>query len=300
MSVQEERRTLYSVEDHIATITINRPPRNAMTHKDIRELGALVLEADADDNVRVIVLTGSGEKAFSVGGDVKVLFKKGSEIRDNPDAMDAETRDELELKGAEHLYKTNEESHKELMYKVLMGINEEQPRVHHSLRKIRTPSIAAVNGDAIGLACEIALCCDMRVVSENARFSIPYVKLGVMPGVTLELLSKIVGLSKAYEMLLTGDLIDAEEAYRIGIANKVVPQKDLMNSTMELASRIANNPPAAVKIIKEGMRKFLNLRMEEMRVFSATGWQLLHRSDYHKEAVNAFIEKRKPVFTGKL
>jgi enoyl-CoA hydratase/carnithine racemase len=300
MSVQEQRRTLYSVEDHIATITINRPPHNALTHKDIRELGELVEEADKDDNVRVIVLTGSGDKAFSVGGDVKVLFKKGGEVRQNPEAMDAETRDELELKGAEHLYMSNEESLKALMYKTLMGKNEEKERIYHLLRKIHTPSIAAVNGDAVGLACEIALCCDMRVASENARFSLAYVKLGVIPSVSLDLLARVVGLSKAYEMILTGELIDAQEAYRIKLLNKVVPLKDLMNTTMELASRIANNPPAAVKIIKEGMRKFLNLPLDELRVFGATGWQLLHRAEDHKEAVNAFIEKRKPVFTGKL
>jgi len=300
MSAQEGTRTLYSVQDHIATITINRPPRNALTHKDIRELGELVTAADEDDDVRVIVLTGSGDKAFSVGGDVKVLFKKGSEIRDKPELMDADARAELELPGAEHLYMTNEESHKQLMYKTLMGINKEKPRVHHVLRTIRTPSIAAVNGDAIGLACEVALCCDMRIAAEHARFGIVYAKLGLMPGVSLELLAKVVGLAKAYEMLLTGGLIDAKEARRIGLANDVVPQKDLMSTTMELAARIASNPPYAVKMIKEGMRKFLNLRMEEMRIFSATGWQLLHRGEDHKEAVNAFIEKRKPVFKGKL
>lgn len=300
MSVQEGRRTLYSVADHIATITINRPPRNALTHKDIRELGELVEEADADDNVRVIVLTGSGDKAFSVGGDIKVLFKKGGEVRDNPDIMDDATRDELELKGAEHLYKTTEESHKELMYKHLMRDYSEKPRVYNLLRQIRTPTIAAVNGDAVGLAFETALCCDMRVVASHARFSIPYVKLGVMPSVSLDVLARVVGLGKAYEMILTGDLIDAQESYRIGIANKVVAQKDLMNATMELASRIVNNPPAAVRIIKEGMRKFLNVPLEEIGSFSSTGWQLLHRAHDHKEAVNAFIEKRKPVFTGKM
>lgn len=300
MSVQEERRTLYSVEDHIATITINRPPHNALTHKDIAELGELVVEADKDDDVRVIVLTGSGERAFSVGGDIKTLFKTSLDVRENPEAMDAKAHEELDLKGAEYLFKSNEESLKEMLYMNLMGNNKKSGWVHDLLRSINTPSIAAVNGDAVGLGCEIALSCDMRIASENARFGESFVKIGVVPEAALFLLARIVGLSKAYEMVLTGGLVDAAEAYRTGIVNKVVPQEQLMSTTMELASRIANNPPMAVKIIKEGMRKFLNMPVEEMHVFCRTAWQLLDRSDDFKEAVSAFIDKRKPVFTGKL
>jgi enoyl-CoA hydratase/carnithine racemase len=295
--MQEERRTLYSVEDHIATITINRPPHNALTHKDITELGELVTEADQDDNVRVIVMTGTGDRAFSVGGDIKSLFKEALDARENPDSINHK---ELDLKGAEYLFKSTEESQKELLYMNLMNQHGDGGLVHGMLRKIHTPSIAAVNGDAIGLGCEIALCCDMRVASENARFGETFVKIGVTPQMGFFMLWRIVGLSKAYEMLLSGGLVDAAEAYRTGLVNKVVPKAELMNATMELATTIANNPPAAVRIIKEGMRKFLNMPTEELHTFSRTAWQLLDRSDDFKEAVQAFMEKRKPVFTGKL
>ena len=296
----QQRRTLYSVQDHIATITINRPPHNALTHKDISELTELVSEADNDDNVRVMVLTGTGDRAFSVGGDIKGLFKKSLEARENPESIDDAAHEELDLKGAEYLWKSTEESQKELLYMNLMRKHRNSGWVHNLLRTIHTPSIAAVNGDAVGLGCEIALCCDIRVCSENARFGEAFVKLGVTPEMALYLLPKIVGLSKAYEMVLTGNLVDAAEAYRTGIVSKVVPRKDLMNATMELASRIASNPPAAVKIIKEGMRLFLNMPLEELHVFTRTAWQLLDRSDDFKEAVAAFTEKRKGVFTGKL
>ncbi|HEY6642463.1 enoyl-CoA hydratase/isomerase family protein [Povalibacter sp.] len=300
MSTQEERRTLYSVEDHIATITINRPPHNALTHKDIAELTELVTEADNDDNVRVMVLTGAGDRAFSVGGDIKTLFKKSIEARENAGVMDAQTHEELDLKGAEYLFKSTEESQKELLYMNLMKKHRNVGWVHNLLRSVHTPSIAAVNGDAVGLGCEIALCCDIRIASENARFGEAFVKLGVTPEMALFLLPRIVGLSKAYEMVLTGSLVDAAEAYRTGIVSKVVPQDQLMSTTMEMAARIASNPPAAVRIIKEGMRQFLNVPLEELHVFTRTAWQLLDRSDDFKEAVAAFTEKRKPVFTGKL
>lgn len=298
--MQKEQRTLYSVDEHIATITINRPPYNALTHKDISELHDLVLEADRDDDVRVIVLTGSGEKAFSVGGDIKTLFKKALEARENPDSIDARDHEELDLEGAEYLFKSAEESQKELLYMNLMGEKRSSGWVHNLLRTIHTPSIAAINGDAVGLGCEIALCCDMRVASDNARFGETFVKIGVVPEIALFLLPRIVGLSKAYEMVLTGGLVDAAEAYRTGLVTKVVPQERLMSATMELAATIANNPPAAVKIIKEGMRKFIDIPIDDLHVFTRTAWQLLDRSDDFKEAVAAFTEKRKPVFTGKL
>ena len=295
----ENSRTLYSVQEHIATITINRPPRNALTHKDITELGELVTEADKDDNVRVIVLTGAGDRAFSSGGDIKVLFEGAFEARENPDAMNAMNHEELDLKGAEYLFKSTEESQKEVLYMNLMR-QLGDGLVHSVLRTIHTPSIAAVNGDAVGYGCEIALCCDIRVASENARFGEVMVKIGVVPEMALFLLPRVVGLTKAYEMLLTGDLVDATEAYRTGLVSKVVPQEDLMSTTMELASKIAGNPPAAVKITKEGMRWCLDMPLEELNIFGRTAWQLLDRSDDFKEAVQAFTEKRKPVFKGKL
>jgi len=294
-----ERRTLYSVEEHVATITINRPPRNALTHKDIQELGDLVTQADRDDDVRVIVLTGAGDRAFSSGGDMKVLFEGAFEARESPEAREAMDHEELDLKGAEYLFKSAEESHKEMLYMNLMR-QTGSGLVHERLRKIQTPSIAAVNGDAVGYGCEIALCCDMRVASENARFGEVMVQIGVVPEMGIYLLPMIVGLTKAYEMLLTGDLVDAAEAHRTGLVTKVVPQEDLMSTTMELASRIAGNPPAAVKLTKEGMRQFLDMPLEDLAIFGRTTWQLLDRSDDFREAVRAFREKRKPVFTGRL
>ena len=228
-----------------------------------------------------------------------MLFEGAFEARESSEAMDAMNHEEMDLKGAEYLFKSTEESQKEMLYMNLMR-ETGAGLVHSILRTIRTPSIAAVNGDAVGYGCEIALCCDIRVASENARFGEVMVKIGVVPEMGLYLLPRMVGLTKAYEMLLTGDLVDAAEAHRIGLVTKVVPQEDIMTAAMELASKIAGNPPAAVKITKEGMRQFLNVPLEDLNIFSRTTWQLLDRSDDFKEAVKAFREKRKPVFTGKL
>ena len=261
---------IYAKDDHIATITLNRPERmNALTMKTHSELAQALEEAKNDDEVRVLILTGTG-RGFCSGDDVGEIMIAGGGL-----AADARA---IRLARLEHGMDTGGGG-------ALLHLNK--------------PTIAAVNGAAVGYGCELALMCDMRIASEKARFGEVYLRVGLMPEQGMLLLPRLVGLGKAYELLLTGDIVDAAEAERIGMVNQVVPHDQLMTAAVELATKIAKNPPLTIRLTKEAVRKGLALPLELFLSYSGQASQFLTETEDHKEGARAFAEKREPVFKGK-
>jgi len=267
---------IYTIENNrVAVITLNRPEAmNALTLKTHAELLQAIEEANKDSNIRVIVITGAG-RGFCSGDDVKVIFGGGEA-----------SGEEEELKGREAMLGR-------MQGKQLLGGGGAP------LLTTNKPSIAAVNGAAVGYGCDITLMCDMRIASDRARFGEVFLRVGLIPDEALILLPRLVGLAKAYELILTTDIIDANEAYRIGLVNKVVPHEELMTATMELAAKLASKPPIAVQLAKEGVRRGLKMPLDEWNQWHALAFTFCTETEDHKEGSRAFVEKREPVFKGK-
>ena len=269
---------IYDVENrNIAVITLNRPDAmNALTGTTHAELGQAINEASEDRDIKVIVITGAG-RGFCSGDDVKVLFRGGEAPPDMAEAQQRARERRLEY----------------LQGKDLLGGGGAP------LLTINKPSIAAVNGAAVGYGCDITLMCDMRVASERARFGEVFLRVGLIPDQALVLLPRLVGLAKAYELVLTTDIIDADEALRIGLVNKVVPHEELMAATLELAAKIASKPPISVQLAKEGIRRGLGMPLEEWTQWHSMAFTFCAETEDHREGSRAFVEKREPEFHGK-
>lgn len=266
---------LYQVDkNNVAVITLNRPEAmNALTHKTHEELARAFDEADRDDNARVIILTGAG-RGFCSGDDVKSIFLGGG-----PEGQDSEKR-------------YMESQLRYLQGGVLEGGGAK-------LLTMNKPTIAAVNGAAVGYGCDLTLMCDMRIASEKARFGEVFLRVGLIPDEGMLLLPRLVGLAKAYELILTTDIIDAREAERIGLVNRVVPHEELMSAAMELAVNIARKPPISVKLAKEGIRRGLKIPLEEWKQWHSFAMRYCFATEDHKEGAMAFVEKREPAFKGR-
>ena len=222
---------------------------------------------NADRSVRVAILTGAGS-AFSAGGNVKRMAEVNAERRAHPI-------------GTVSYYKA--------------GIQ----RIPLAFEKLEVPVIAAVNGPAIGAGCDPTCMCDIRIAAQSARFAESFVKVGLVPGDGgAWLLQRVVGFSKAAEMALTGDPLSAEEALACGLVSKVVADEDLMSAAQALAKRIAVNPPQAVRLTKRLLQEGRHSRLDTLLELSATMQALAHTTDDHREAANAFVEKRRSVFKG--
>lgn len=254
---------IYEKKDDIGILTVNRPDKlNAISNELTSEFSSLLYELEKDDKLRVLVITGAGDKAFVAGADIQEL-------------VDRDAR---------------------------MGrrVSRERQEIFSRIENLPVPVIAAVNGYALGGGLELALACNIRVCSEKAQFGAPEVKLGIIPGDGgTQRLPRLVGLGRAMEMILTGEFIDAQEAYRIGLVNKVVPLEELMNTAMELAQKMASRPPLAVRYAKEAVNR-------SQEGDAASGFALesyLHAltctTEDKKEGVAAFLEKRKGKFKGK-
>ncbi len=249
--------------------TFNRPDRlNALPDlTDGDEVAALCEAVNADPSVRCVVLTGEG-RAFSAGGDLKAM---------------KERRDLFEGSGA--------------------AIRERYRRVVHrivrSLYGLEAPLIAAVNGPAMGLGCDIAGLADIRIASSDASFGVPFLKLGIIPGDGGSwLLPRNVGYARAAEMLFTGRRIDAATAYDWGLVNRVVSHEALMPETLAMAQEIAAQPPRALRMAKSLLRQGRDANFDQMLEMSAAVQALAHLTDDHQEGVSAALEKRKPAFRG--
>jgi enoyl-CoA hydratase len=248
---------LFRKDGHTGIITINRPKQlNALNTQTILELEEVLLGPASDEDVYCLIITGSGEKAFAAGADI-------SEMQDM-NTIEARSFGSL------------------------------GNRVFRSIELFKRPVIAAVNGFALGGGCELSLCCDIRIASQNARFGQPEVTLGITPGFGgTQRLARIAGTAKAREMIFTGSMIGADEALRIGIVNKVVPFESLMEEAMALANTICANAPIAVNMSKAAINRGLQCDMDTAIAYESELFALCFASQDQKDAMQAFVEKRK-------
>jgi enoyl-CoA hydratase len=254
---------LIDSSDSIATITINRPQSlNALNSQVLRELECAFYELERDHNVKVVILTGSGEKAFVAGADIKEMA--------TINACQAHT------------------------------FARQGQQVILALEKMSKPVIAAVNGFALGGGLELALACDFIYASEKARFGFPEVTLGVIPGFGgTQNLSRLIGKSRAKEMIFTGKIIDAQKANAWGIVNEVFPAEELLTKVHATASAIIKVGPLAVGYAKDAIANGLNMAKEDGFRYEASLFGVLFASSDQKEGMAAFVEKRPAVFSGK-
>ncbi|HSM17146.1 MAG TPA: enoyl-CoA hydratase-related protein [Gemmatimonadales bacterium] len=253
----------FETKEGIATLTINRPDKlNALNDAVIEELREAVAAIETDDSIRGVIVTGAGPKAFVAGADISELATQGP------------------LSGKD---------------RSLAG-----QAVFRRLERCGKPVIAAVNGFALGGGCELAMACHVRLASENAKFGQPEVKLGIGPGYggTVRL-PRLVGKGRALELLLTGDMIDAQEAYRIGLVNRVVPADELMPQAEKLLRRILANGPVAVRLCLEAVDTGLDLSVDESSLLEANHFGLIASTEDMREGMAAFLEKRPAAFTGR-
>jgi enoyl-CoA hydratase len=250
------------VADRVATLTVNRPDKlNALNDATIAELGHAIDQIRVDDSVGGVLLTGAG-RAFVAGADISELSGQ------TPVLAKARARAGQEV-----------------------------------FRRFETcpkPVIAVVNGFALGGGCELAMACHIRIASDAAKFGQPESKLGLSPGYGgTQRLPRLVGKGRAAQLLLTGEMIDAAEAYRIGLVNKVVPGADLMNTAREMMKTILANGPLAVALCIEAIERGLDMSLDEGLILEANHFGLLAATDDMREGTRAFLEKRTPVFKGR-
>ena len=256
----EYENLLTEQRENIALLTINRPDKmNALNDETLNELKDFFSDAKHNTSIDIVIVTGSGDKAFIAGADISELSK-----------LDVVTAKDFCEKGQE---------------------------VFNLIEKLSKPVIAAVNGFALGGGCELAMACHIRVASQNAKFGQPEVNLGIIPGYGgTQRLTRLVNSARSIEMILTGDVIGADEAYRIGLVNKVVPHEDLMNKTFELAEKISTKSQAAVRLALKAIVSANELTQNEGQILESSLFAICCGTRDFKEGTTAFLEKRKPNF----
>jgi enoyl-CoA hydratase len=250
-------------EGAVAILTINRPKvLNALNAQTLEELRRAILELKGDDSVRVVVLTGAGEKSFVAGADINELATQ------------------TPVSGREH---------------AMSG-----QHILDLIEHMGKPVIAAINGYALGGGCELAMACTIRIAADTAKLGQPEINLGLIPGYAgTQRLSRIIGRGRALELLLTGDQISAQDAHRLGLVNRVVPAADLMTEAKKLASTLAGKAPIAIRYILESVHQGLEMPFTEAQVFEATLFGLIASTEDMREGTKAFLEKRKAEFKGR-
>ncbi len=250
-------------EGPVAVVTIDRPAvRNALNTQTLDELRHAFLEVRDDEGVRCVIVTGAGEKAFVAGADIHELAVQ------------------TPVGGREH---------------ALRG-----QQVLDLIEHLGKPVIAAINGFALGGGCELAMACTIRIAADTAKLGQPEVNLGLIPGYAgTQRLARLVGRGRALEILLTGEMITAEEAYRIGLVNRVVPASALMDEATRLARQLASKPPVAVRYILDAVHRGLDMGFADGARFEAALFGLVATTEDMREGTRAFLEKRAPLFKGR-
>lgn len=261
--MSEYQNLLFEKDDGIGIITLNRPKAlNALNAATMYELSALADEIAKDDTVKVVIIIGSGEKAFVAGADITEMQSMS--------AIEGRNWGKL------------------------------GQMVFNKIENLPQPVIAAIHGFALGGGCELSMACDIRIVSEKAKFGQPEVTLGITPGFAgTQRLARLVGKGRAKEILYTGDMIDAAEAYRIGLANKVVAPEELMNTAKTMAKKIMSRAPIAVQMCKAAVNEGLDMDLDSGVAYEAEVFGLCFATADQKEGMTAFVEKRKANFIGK-
>jgi enoyl-CoA hydratase len=251
---------ILEIENSIAVITINRPKAlNALNLATLAELAQVLDEAEENKNIAAFIITGQGEKAFVAGADIAYM----------KDLNPIEARE----------------------YAIL------GQKLMHRIQHYSKPVIAAVNGFALGGGCELAMSCDIRIASENAKFGQPEVVLGVTPGFSgTQRLPRLVGKGIALQLMMTGEQISAQRAFEIGLVNEVIPISELISRAKTIAARILANSPFAVRLVKEAVNNGLEIDVNRAIALEADLFALCFASPEQKEGMAAFLEKRKPIF----
>ena len=248
--------------DGIAVITVNRPDKlNALNADTVRQLDARLREARGDDAIRVIILTGAGEKAFVAGADIAELSRMGP------------------IDG--------------------VAVSREGQATFRMMEAMPKPVIGVINGFALGGGLELALACHIRIASTRAKFGLPEVKLGIIPGYggTIRL-PRLVGRGRALEMMLTGEMIDAEEAYRIGLVNRIAEPDALLDTARDLARKMIANGPIAIAMALESVDHGMSSTIDDVQTLESNLFGLLASTDDMREGMKAFLEKRRAEFRG--
>jgi enoyl-CoA hydratase len=250
----------FSVADRIATITIDRPSvRNALDEATVREIETALLEAEENRDVAVLIFTGGGERVFVSGADLRDLHHRRA-------------RQVLEA-SLNHLFAR--------------------------IDAFPKPTIASMNGHALGGGMELALACDFRIAVSGAKLGFPEVGLGILPGAGgTQRLPRLVGLGRAKELILTADPVEAGEALAMGLVHRVVPRETLESATRELAEKIASRAPLALRLAKEALNLSARVSLDAGLAFEVVSQSVLFETRDKKEGISAFLEKRKPQFQG--
>lgn len=257
--MSDKETVLYQKKESVAVVTLCRPDtKNAINMQLIVELKDIVQEIRDDKDIRVVIITGSGKEVFCAGTDREELVS----VNDKREVIDRFS-------------------------------------ITPVIQRFERPTIAGINGDALGQGLELALACDVRVCDENARFAMNHIAYGDIPwdGGT-QRLSRLVGRSKAIEMILSGDMIDAREAYRIGLIAQIAPSGNLLSTALDMAHEMASKGPVAVQYAKEAVYKGMDLTLEQGLRLEADLYFLLHTTRDRTEGITAFREKRSPRFEG--
>jgi enoyl-CoA hydratase len=254
---------LYENQEGIGTVTINRPESlNALNSTVFSELYELFQEIEHDSDVRVVIITGSGQKSFVAGSDITEMAPL--------DSVEVNNFIEKVRKASDRIY------------------------------NLSKPVIAAVNGYALGGGCELAMCADLRICSEKARFGQPEINLAVIPGGGgTQRLTRLIGMTRAKELLYTGDMIDAQTALNLGLVNKVVPLDSLMNEAKAMAQKLLTKSGRILSLIKTAVNSGVSMSLPDALDLEAQCFALCFATEDQKEGMKAFIEKRKAVFKNK-
>lgn len=258
------------IDGNVATLTLNRPEiRNAISGDEM--IGAIVdavERVNEDTDVRCAILTGAGT-AFCAGGNIKLL---------------AAPRDHIDPRNPA---------------RIRLGYRTGIQRIPTAFERLEVPIIAAVNGPAIGAGCDMTCMCDIRIAGTRAQFAESFIRLGLIPGDGgAWLLPRVVGYSMACELALTGETIDANEALRIGLVSRVVPDEELLPTARALADRIAAHPPYALRMTKRLLRDGRHVKLDTALDMAAAMQSLAHATHDHRRAVEAFVNKQKATYTG--